>query len=253
MRRILPGLVAALSFLLIPIGAADASRPAYAGKAGDPDYHRPVVGECRDYTLADVAPRSNSTPVVDCAQTHTAKVIAVGRLPKGSTWSDYTIAQQWRMTYRVCLPAYRSILGSNDALRDMSSFSTSWFIPTKAERDAGATWLRCDLILYAGTKLADLPYDTRPMLPAAPLPDTVARCRTKKFADTVCASGHTWRATGTFKLPDTTYPSEKRIRKAAINRCPGLTSSSTFHWTWRSETLWEWGDHQVVCYTKTRS
>ena len=251
MRRILPGLVAALSFLLIPIGGPSQATPA--AKAGDPNYHKPVVGECRDYTLADVAPRSNTTPVIDCTEAHTAKVIEVGRLPRGGTWADYTIAQQWRMIYKVCHPAYNAILGSNDALRDMSSFTTAWFIPTKAERDAGATWLRCDLVLYAGTKLADLPYDARPMLPAAPLPDIVARCQTRVYADTVCASGHAWRATGTFKLPESYYPGDKRIRKAAINRCPALTSSRTFHWTWRSQLVWEKGDHQVVCYTKTRA
>ena len=103
MRRILPGLVAALSFLLIPIGGPSQATPA--AKAGDPNYHKPTLGECHDYTLADVAPRSNTSPVVDCADAHTAKVIAIRNLPPGASWSDYTVAQQWRTIYNSAHPA----------------------------------------------------------------------------------------------------------------------------------------------------
>ena len=65
MRRLLVGLVAALSFVLIPIAGPSQAEPVtrahQADKAGDPNYHKPVVGECRDMTIADIYPHSNTT------------------------------------------------------------------------------------------------------------------------------------------------------------------------------------------------
>jgi hypothetical protein len=251
-RRILPGLVAAATLLLMPFGgAADAVRPPHADKAGDPNYHRPVVGECRDLTIADIYPHSNTTPTLDCTEAHTSKVIAVAQLPAGRTWANTPVEAQSRIIYRACYPALFSILGRSYAVRDMTAFSSAWFIPTKAERNKGARWLRCDLVLYAGTKLADIPYDAAPMLPAPPLPDSVARCLTGKFYNTVCAARHSFRASGTFQIGSRKYPSERKFNNAGQQRCPAIVTTKAFRWTWPSESRWAAGDHVVVCYSKT--
>lgn len=125
--------------------------------------------------------------------------------------------------------------GRNDALRDMSSYSTAWFIPTKAGSVTPAP-------PGCGAISSCTPEPSWPICPPTPVRCCPSRhCQTplpaaaRRSSPTPSAPPATLRrATGTFKLPESYYPGDKRINKAAINRCPALTSSRTFHWTWRA-------------------
>ncbi len=251
MRRILPGLVAVATLLLMPLGgAADAAHPAYAGKAGDPNYHKPVVGECRDYDYATLMTPTDSSPAVDCAGPHTAKVLATPMLPKGVTWANGTDAQFFLTMLKTCVPAMRATLGgANDQTRYLSAYTFGWFFPTKAERNNGARWLRCDAVIMKPTSLADLPTDTVPFLPAPPYPDEVARCLNAKFKGTSCAAKHAWRATGSFRMPGKQYPSKAKITRVLNNRCPSLTTTRAWAYSIRDKFFWKAGDHSVACYS----
>lgn len=214
---------------------------------------RPVVGECHDLTLAQInAPYDNQAPV-DCADSHTTRTVRVAKLPHGATWRDGAEALT-RIAERRCLPAKDAALGRTAKLRNRSAYTWVWFMPAPAERDAGARWLRCDLALNGGSRMLPLPTDQTPALGPAPLADSVARClHPDTLITTTCERTHTWRATGAFTLRIAAFPSEERIRAAAIKRCPTLVTTQRFRWTFRSEIGWELGDHTVVCYSKTRS
>jgi hypothetical protein len=136
----------------------------------------------------------------------------------------------------------------------MSAYQWMWFIPTRAQRAHGARWSRCDLALLGGTRLLRLPTDSAPALDSAPLPDSVARCLTPRtLYNTTCARDHTFRATAAFRMPGTGYPTPNQYASAAAKRCPALTGGLDGRYTNRGRDAWRFGDHTVVCFTKTRA
>lgn len=147
-HRIVSGLVAALALTLVPAQTAHAA-------AGDPDYNKPTVGDCHDYDLAGLMKPSDTSSPVDCATTHTAKVFKVFMLPDSTSWSDEDAVS--RLVTQRCSPAWREWLGWSDLTRALTAYSWAWFQPTKAERDQGARWVRCDVVLYGGNSIAPLP------------------------------------------------------------------------------------------------
>lgn len=227
--------------------------PVSAGTTDGPGYQQPAVGECRDLDLAQAMKRSDNTAPIDCASAHTTRVVAVGHLPAALDW-DSPNRKLSRAAVKVCEPAAAEALGGTAALRNRSAYGGFWFVPTKAQRAHGARWFRCDLALYGGARLLRLPTDDVPALGGAPLPDSVARCLTAKtFALTTCARKHTFRATGTFRMRQDTYPTHRQFYAAAMKRCPARVDSASWLWSFRGKDAWELGDHTVVCYTKTRS
>lgn len=224
--------------------------PANAARAGDPHYHQPTVGECHDYTYDDMLKASETSDPVDCATVaHTAKISKVTMLPDGVSYSD--AVKLGNLYYNRCLPAWEDLLGRSDVKRALTAYSASVFIPTKAERNQGARWLRCDVILYRGVGLSDLPYDAAPLV-SNPITDDIARClKAKTFYTTTCDAGHAFRATGSFRAPKGPYPSEKKFARIAQNRCPSLVTSSRWRYSWPSKASWKDGYRVMVCYSKT--
>lgn len=226
--------------------------PVSAGTTDGPGYQQPTVGECRDLDMTQGAQKSNGTAPIDCASAHTTRVIAVGRLPRGLGW-DAAPARLDSASARVCLPALDAALGGTASLRDMSAYSALWFIPNKVQRAHGARWFRCDLALLGGTRLLPLPTDETPALDASPLPDSVARCLTaRNFYRTTCARTHAFRATGTFRMRQDAFPTQRQFDAAVVKRCPALVSSAAWRWSARGKDAWKLGDHTVVCYSKTQ-
>jgi hypothetical protein len=249
-RAVRPHALTLLAAAALVAGALTASvtEPASATASG-----RPSVGECHDLTVAQVNAPSDSRPPVDCAQSHTTRTIRVAQLPSGTSWNDGA-DQISRTVERTCLPARDEALGRTDKVRDRSAYTFVWFVPTRAEREAGARWFRCDLALNGGSRMLPLPTDETPALGGLPLPDSVARClHPDTLITTTCARTHTWRSTGSFTLRLADHPSEKRVRTAALKRCPALVTTGRYRWTYRGEVGWKLGDHVVVCYSKTRS
>jgi Septum formation len=227
--------------------------PVSAGTTDGPDYQQPTVGECRDLDLTQAMKKSNGTAPIDCSNPHTTRVVAVGHLPAALDW-DSPNRKLSRAVGKVCEPAAAEALGGSAALRNRSAYGWFWFAPTKAQRAHGARWIRCDLALFGGARLLRLPTDDVPALEGAPLPDSVARCLTAKtFAFTTCARKHTFRATGTFRMRQDTYPTLRQFEAAVLKRCPARVESASWRWGVRGKYAWELGDHTVVCYTKTRS
>lgn len=245
---VLVGLVSVAALLLLgPLATTSTA----AARGTDPLAGAPTVGECHKLTLKGLYKKSDSSRKVRCSREHTSRVVKVLQLPAGVTWSASN-DKLTRIATRKCRPSWEKTLGGTYRSRDMSSYSTAWFMPTAAQRDRGARWFSCHLVLWGGSSsLAPLPTDKVPALGALPHPDNVAACLTKQTR-TTCQRKHVWRATGNFVVDKKKFPGDRALRRAAIHRCPARVSTDRYLWTYRSSILWNMGDHVVVCYSKTR-
>ena len=241
--------VAALT--LTVLATTSPAHAAAAGRATDPSVGAPKVGTCTTLTPKGSNAAVDHSADVACSQTHTAEVAGVVKLPTGMSWSSASSADLFRVVAQKCATKVDTVLGRNTAVRDSSAYSYVWFMPTKGQRDKGARWLSCSVILHRASSLAALPTSTPPFLPNGALPGGVARCLTRSALITTCTSGHLWRATGTFKVAGR-YPGAKALNKKATRACVSRVSSPAFRWTYKDKTTWNvHGDHVVVCYSKT--
>lgn len=242
MKRLAAILTLALAVTLAPSVGATA-------KAGDPDYHRPTVGECHNYTFDEMMARSDTTPVVDCAESHTGQAVSVVTLPDSVSWKDYDRAL--RVVSRLCLQDYYTWLGRPEVKRVLTAYGRAVFIPTLAERSEGARWARCDALLWRGkSKLSPLPYTETPLI-RVPIEDSIARCLTSNNYYTVCDGRHVWRASGAFKINKAKYPPRKTMIKIGRKRCPDYVTTGTYIFYWPTKDAWKTGSRAMVCYSKT--
>ena len=242
-RALALGLVTLLAATLVAVAS-----PAGARVPDGPEYQMPDVGECRVLTLADTGKASDSTDTVDCTESHTSYVFTTGLLPDSLDW-DSSPAKLSRAVINACYPAWEDHLGGGEKVREMSAYSIAWFMPTGAQRDHGARWFRCDLILLGGAKVLRLPSDTAPVLDTD-LPDSVARCVTRDRHTTTCARGHRWRATGAFRMRHDSFPTPTQFQRAANRHCPRLTSTHRWLWEGPVKDTWRLGVRTMVCYSR---
>lgn len=213
----------------------------------------PAVGECHAFTLEEGLKASDPDPAVPCTEAHTSYTFKVLQLTDPD-WDDRAALD--RLTARRCVPAEIDQLGARMKSIRRSAFKLFWFRPTKAQRDAGASWIRCDLTLLGGRKLVKLPGEDDPKLGSLPLPDSVARCRTGKnlgYVVTVCSRNHSFRATLALKLRETKYPGNRAARAEALRKCRAHLETAFYYEYPPSPLDWKLGDHYAVCLPKTTS
>jgi hypothetical protein len=243
MRR--PGLNAALAGLLSALFAGSLVPSAVAA---DPLYQAPVVGQCFDMSVAELAEASYVEAAVDCAAEHTSPVIAVAQVPDGMSYDSAALV---RFALETCLPEQRKLLGTSQLGLRLTAYNLGYFGPTADQQAAGARWLRCDAVLYAGSKLAPLP--GRMKVGKYPFSDKVARCLAgRDFKVTVCAKKHTYRATAAIKVDAKRFPSDKAWRSIGERRCRSAVRSRSYRFGWPSKAAWKAGDRVLLCYTQTR-
>ena len=223
---------------------------ATAGAEADgPHYQEPTVGQCRNYTYDAMVKESNSTPVTACSNNHTALVIAVPQLPAALNWSS-SFEQLLQATLNTCVPALAQKLGRTAVLRNLAAYNLSFFFPTQTQKDHGARWVRCDLILSGGQALQRLPMDSTPVLPAAPLPKSVAACLVgTNHLYTVCSKTHQYHATGAIVLSGG-YPGTASLNRTARQKCPAKVSTpGNYYYTFSSKESWKAGDKAITCFS----
>lgn len=243
-RRIAVGVAAALAVMLVPAHAGSAA-------AGDPDFHKPTVGDCHDYTLVEMYADTDTTPAVACTESHTGKVIRVAMLPDRIAWSQRGRVYDFMDT--KCVPARDEWLGRSVLKQSLTAYGMSYFIPTGAERNRGARWVRCDVFLWRGSELSPLPYDEAPLIPR-PLDDTVRRCLEPRTGYvTTCDDRYAWKAAGDFFIHQQRYPAKRAMVRLGQRRCPALVSTDRYRFTWPSKAAWAWGSRIGICFSKTRS
>lgn len=236
--------------LLLAVVTALTAVSAPAPARGEVDITPPAVGSCFDLTLDEVKAVSNAKPPVDCSSRHTTLTFAVVEFPKPPDWNDED-------TYRSevldqCNVAWIEVLGGNPKTITRSSYTYYWLLPTPAQRDAGAAWVRCELVLLAGGSLMRLPQKVG--LGRLPLPDAVARCREGERADyrvTVCSRPHRYRATHSAKLPWSRWRGEDAAQSFAHRECDERTRGR-FHYQWpSSQYWWRLGFRFATCLKRT--
>lgn len=241
--------VSASTVLLVLLPALLALSPARAADTDATDATvataaTPVVGACHTMSLRQLYMPTFGEAPVDCAGPHTSRVLAVASVPDGVSWRN--LSRLERIVSEACLPALRSALGGSAESRAMSAYDFGWFLPSRAERRAGARWLRCDVVLYGGSRLLALPASLT--LPE-PLHDGVTRCLTRDVAVTACSRKHAWRAVTTFTMSRPEKPATRLLVRRCARKVPG---KGPVYMTNRGEVAWRLGEHTVTCYKHTR-
>ncbi|MGL5823492.1 MAG: septum formation family protein, partial [Nocardioides sp.] len=130
----------------------------------------PEVGACRSISPADLANASNASPVVPCAEEHTAETIHVEQLPDEYRDADYEDATLAVFAAKTCTPRFTSFLGADESTGMRTILAWSWFRPSQAAWSDGARWFRCDVVggTAASAALVDLPATTKGLFADGP-------------------------------------------------------------------------------------
>jgi hypothetical protein len=253
--------------------ASSSSKGSTSGSDGDdPAGQIPKVDDCRHYSHAVYEAPSDSSPVVACTEAHTAWTYRVGTLPakvlaratatKDEALSDYA--------WKVCGPGFRKVIGATKARRLPTTLQPGSFIPTKEQRKAGATWVRCDVVSELGDKLMPLPSGTGPFMPARTVPPEFAICLKKnddgktKYDQVTCEKFHAYRLSGSFTTAEKgkAWPGRATLLQEAKGRCYTVVQKSTkvpvgtsltYFMQTPTRKQWRGGLRSVFCYQKTRA
>lgn len=235
------------ALLLVPASLAlGAGAPTAAADptAADPMAGAPAVGSCYDVDWRAASRPALQADPVDCAAAHTLRVVAVRRLPARLSWDDPR-RQVLAAAVRVCVREYVRAVGGTPKTRLLTLYSAFIFIPSKAQREAGARWVNCSIGMLDETGMVALPPGELPRATRRPA-DSVAACMTGRYRIVVCTEPHRWRARKAFLARATGSRKEQVAagRAAAERRCGRLVGSETYAWY-----LVPWSRHQiaVVC------
>ncbi len=237
---------AVLAAALTPLTVVTAPSPALAGVDTTP----PEVGSCHHLTYDEYYGSSEPEPPVECSATHTSVTLRVTELDPVANWNE-----EWpRIVTREYVPCLKDLVqatGGSAARVQLSAYHLTFFRPTKAQRDAGAAWVRCDAVLVGGVKaIAPLPESividgTRP-------PSDVRKCyrgKRQDFAETVCTRRHQYIATYTFLMRDNGYPGERAARRFSYRKCHhklGDRNPWVYEWV-ANRFQWRAGLRHAVC------
>ena len=224
----------------------------------------PKVGVCRDLTASDLNQQTNSTPVVDCAEPHTAVTFAAGTLPY-ATGQAYADVRHDRFVFRTCQKAFADYIGADESGALRVRLSWSWFRPSERGWSQGARWYRCDLVggPTGASRLVDLPEHARDLLGTGD-PDTWLACAdgptVAHGAKVPCTHEHTWRAVTTIKLgqPGDPYPGDDLVQARTRAYCQESVrswlhypSDYEYGFTWFKQDRWAEGNRRSICWART--
>jgi len=243
-------LAAAAAIVAVAASLTLAPTATAGAEADGPHYQEPTVGQCRNYTMTAAMKETNSTPVIACSQTHTARVYAVTQIPDSLSWDTATFDQLQPVMMKACWPTLEKALGRGQLTNRKSAYSLMWFVPTDTQKQHGARWLRCDVVRLGGNALLPLLKDSSPMLPST-LTNAHLACLTgDKHLVTACSKAHNYRATGGLLISSSTYPGNDALYRIAQRKCPAKVSTPrNWYAFWPSKVSWKYGDRAMVCFS----
>lgn len=203
-----------------------------------------------------------------CSSSHTARTFRVGRLDRAmgghllAVDSDRVRAQ----VATQCPAALPGFLGGGEDGPRLSVLRAVWFTPSLVEADAGASWLRCDVVAPDG-RGGLLPLEGRldGILGTPAGRDRWGLCATGAPDDAdarrvPCAEQHTWRAVSVVDLPGTGsggegYPGEEAARERGQEPCEQVGRERaedplafTWGYEWPSAEQWAAGQRFGRCW-----
>ena len=146
----------------------------------DPPPPAPEVGDCRNLSYADISRYSNDAKPVKCSKEHTAYTFDVEELPADVAFDGVEIQNDavQAAAARKCKSTFPGFIGGDGDTRALSRLTVTYFLPNQAGFDAGAHWVRCDVVAAARTELAG---------PAAQEPRGLPRQATTRSTTTASA------------------------------------------------------------------
>jgi hypothetical protein len=229
----------------------------------------PSVGECRDLSYSDISLYSNESKARPCSKAHTAFTFAVGQLPDDVAFDGVKIENDavQGAAASACQNAYVAYVGGGTAERALTRLTVTYFVPPQAGFDAGAHWVRCDIVaLQSDNSLADLPSKLEGFLDSGRSGDYDVCSRGDPSASgsilVMCTQDHTYRAVAAIRLgdPRASYPGEqatlvqgKQDCKQTISDLLGVSGGFTFSWTYPSPSDWSAGQRFGYCWNETSS
>ena len=246
-------------------GTDSADEPAPEPSASSTAPERPRVGDCHALTQRDVLGSADTQPAVECTDQHTSETVHVGTFAPAAAGKPLALTSDAanRVAAQRCRARAASYLGTDPDRLWLTRVEVFWFVPTADEVDAGADWLRCDVVvLEREERLMPLP---RTMKGALSQPDGLERfglCGTarpgaKDFVRVVCSEPHSWQAISTIGVGGgKRYPGTEAVRDAGEEACQdearaaqGNALQYDYGWEWPTESQWEAGQRHGYCWT----
>jgi hypothetical protein len=227
----------------------------------------PSIGECRDLSYAEVSLYSNESKARPCSKPHTAFTFAVAQLPDDIAFDGVKIENDavQAAAADACHKEFVSYIGGGTADRALTRLTVTYFVPKQAGFDAGAHWVRCDIVaLQSEASLAELPNKLEGILDEdlALEYDVCSRGDPAASGSTLvmCGQGHTYRAVSAIRLGEASapYPGEQVARAEGEDDCKqvvsdllGVSGGFTFSWTYPSAGDWSAGQRFGYCWNQT--
>ena len=230
----------------------------------------PKTGECRDLDAGDIGRFSNGAAPQACGKPHTAYTYEVGELPESVAFAGVDIGNDavQEAAAGACQAAYADFVGGDTATRALARLTPTYFLPRQRGFDAGAHWVRCDVVALAtDDSLAPLPAKLAGFLDRDDALDDYGVCSdgdpsSSGSALVMCSEPHTYRALDALRLggPQTDYPGTATARDDGQQACEDLVKESlgvdggfTYAWTYPSAQDWNNGQRFGYCWSKSRS
>jgi hypothetical protein len=226
----------------------------------------PELGACRVLETDDIQHPSNASPVVDCADRHTAQTYAVGTFPASLTDGDNPDDPALgAYIYRQCQPKFQRFLGGDESLVLRSTMTWAWFRPAKDAWAKGAHWWRCDVVGGGdrSPSFVTLPDTAKGLLLGKP-DDRWLVCANGKTvsgsAKIPCSQRHTWRAVTTIVLGKAhdAYPGDRLVQVRTRDFCSDSVGAwlnypvdYDYGYTYFHEAEWKAGNRRSICWAKT--
>ncbi len=228
----------------------------------------PKVGECRALTFGAIGRYSNAGATTSCESPHTSLTFAVETLPKDIAFNGVDIGNDavQEKASLLCRADFAGYIGGSAATRALSRLSVTYFLPTQADFDAGARWVRCDVIaLQSARVLGDLPSTVKGFNASDAALDDYGVCSRGEpgSADALlvmCNQDHDYRALTALRLgsDSAAYPGEDVVGADGQKRCDtyisdvlGLGGGYTYAWTYPSSDDWDNGQRFGFCWNQT--
>ncbi|MDQ3485237.1 MAG: septum formation family protein [Actinomycetota bacterium] len=227
----------------------------------------PEAETCRELKFGDIGRYSNATPITDCAKRHTGFTFEVTMLSPDIAFDGVQIKNDaiQQEAGRFCRKAFEDYVGGDAATRARVRLTVTYFVPNQNAYDAGARWVRCDIIaLQAERILAELPEELKGLLDDDAAIDDYGLCSRGDpgaidSLQVICDQPHTYRAVEALRLGamDDPYPGEATTSVEGKQRCEdlivdllGTDGGFTYSWTYPTTQDWEAGQRFGYCWNK---
>lgn len=249
--------------------ATSSSSPAVTGSPPAPP-PAPKEGECRALGYAEISRFSDATKTEPCSDPHTAYTFAVGRLPADIAFEGVSIENGAVQDAAAtdCRASFGDFIGGDAAARALSRLTVTYFLPDQRGFDAGAHWVRCDVIALQSEKaLAELPRDLQGFLDDERNLEEFAVCSKgepglEASRLVMCRQKHTYRALAALRLgaSEAPYPGRRVTKVEGKQRCEavleaelGIGGGYTYAWTYPTSRDWDAGQRFGYCWNRTIS